>query len=97
MRVYNKKKDKSIPADAVYVGRPSKFGNPFTHIKNQKTLAKFIVASRDEAVAAFEDYLNDNPELIKAVKTELKGKSLVCYCAPQKCHADILLRVANEE
>ena len=27
----------------------------------------------------------------------LRGKDLVCWCAPQACHADILLREANKE
>lgn len=32
------------------------------------------------------------------IRTELAGKDLACWCAPdQPCHVDVLLRVANEE
>jgi hypothetical protein len=26
---------------------------------------------------------------------ELRGKSLVCWCAPERCHADVLLELCN--
>jgi hypothetical protein len=34
---------------------------------------------------------------MEAAKRELKGKDLVCYCAPLACHGDVLSRIANEE
>lgn len=93
-RVLNKHQD-GIPADAVYVGRPSKWGNPFSHLKG--TLAQHYKPTKDAALAAYEEWLLDpaNAELLAAVKTELRGKDLVCFCAPKACHADILLRIAN--
>lgn len=81
----------------VYVGRPSKWGNLFTH-KNG-TLAKYKVASPQEAVQKYEEWLMTQPELIEAAKKELKGKTLGCWCkikGNEPCHADILLKVANE-
>ena len=33
--------------------------------------------------------------LVLKIKHELKGKDLVCWCAPQPCHADVLLEIAN--
>jgi Domain of unknown function (DUF4326) len=27
--------------------------------------------------------------------TALRGKDVVCWCAPQGCHADLLLKKAN--
>jgi hypothetical protein len=32
-----------------------------------------------------------------AAKTELRGKDLVCWCAPKLCHADVLLEIANAD
>ena len=93
MRVWNKR-DKQIPRDAVYVGRPTKWGNPFTHIPSG-TLAQFQVRNRDEAVDRYETWLLAQPALVEAAKHELRGKHLVCWCAPQRCHADVLMRVAN--
>ena len=40
-RVLNRRTD-TIPPGAVYVGRPSKWGNPFTHLSGT-TLAQFRV------------------------------------------------------
>jgi len=41
----------------VYIGRPSKWGNPFTHIKDKKTKAEFIVDNREEAVQRYKDWI----------------------------------------
>lgn len=86
MKVYNKARG-DAPADAVYVGRPTCYGNPFvigTH------------GNREEVVRKFELYLLNNEELIGKIRKELKGKSLICWCAPRACHADILMKYANE-
>jgi len=85
----------TAPANAVYIGRPSKWGNPFTH--KDGTLAEFKVSSREEAVTKYEEWLLTQPELVAAVKAELCGKDLVCFCKPKACHGDVLLRVANGE
>lgn len=77
----------NYPKDAIYVGRPTKWGNP-VHLDNEY--------DREEVLLDYEKWLMKQPELVKAVKEELKGHHLVCWCAPKRCHADILLRVANE-
>ena len=84
-KVYNKRTDKNIPANAIYVGRPSKWGNPFP-------ISKAI--PREMSISLYSGYLKHNPGLLKFLD-ELKGKDLVCWCAPLPCHADILLEVAN--
>ena len=94
LKVFNKRHRNNHPSDAVYVGRPTKWGNPFTHLP-KNTKAEFVVSSRDEAVSKYEEWINSNPELIEAAKTELRGKDLICWCAPLSCHADVLLRIAN--
>jgi hypothetical protein len=77
---------------AIYVGRPTKWGNPHRVEGNQKRDA---VAVRN-AVLAYERTLD--PATIAAAKRELRGKDLACWCAPgQPCHADVLLRIANEQ
>lgn len=80
----------------VYVGRPSKFGNPFTHHKHP-TAAEVVVESREEAIECYKNWLSTRPDLIDAAKKELKGKVLGCHCKPLDCHGDILLKIANEE
>jgi hypothetical protein len=86
-KVHNKHY-KTAPQDAVYIGRGSPYGNPFIIGKD---------GSRDEVCDKYETMLKTNQALIDRVKTELKGKDLVCFCAPKRCHGDTLLRIANEE
>lgn len=93
-KVYNKY-HKNAPVDAVYVGRPTVWGNPYTHIRSATTEAKYFVQSREEAVEAFREYLLADAELTGLVKLHLKGKDLICWCAPAACHADVLLEIAN--
>ena len=76
----------------VYIGRGSKWGNPFTH--RDGTKAKFKVASREEAVAEFRKWILTQPELLADLH-ELKGKTLCCYCAPQACHGHVLAEMAD--
>lgn len=77
----------------VYIGRPSKWGNPFTHGSDRKTRAAFIVKSREEAIRRYEEYLFSSG-LIKDIE-ELRGKVLGCWCKPQACHGDVLARLLN--
>ena len=89
MKVVHNKKE---PFD-VYIGRPSKWGNPYSH--QEGTLAEFKVETREEAVQKFKEYLLNNKELMESLP-ELKGKILGCWCAPKSCHGDILLEMANK-
>lgn len=87
----------------VYVGRPSKWGNPFV-------LDKKI--NREEAVRLYGNYIVAE-NFLPYVLTELKGKNLACWCGLCEkhkngkpydvkcegclpCHADILLEMANQ-
>ena len=81
-----------MPPNTVYVGRPTKWGNPWTVIE----------FGAERAVALFEKMVIRHREmaqergLTKSVH-ELRGKDLACWCpldAP--CHADVLLKAANE-
>jgi hypothetical protein len=83
MKVLNKHRD-GVPKEAVYIGRPSKWGNPF---------AMSEYGSRAAVVEKYRRYLWSNKELL-AQLPELYGKDLVCYCAPHACHGDVLLKAA---
>jgi ribonuclease HI len=62
-------------------------------------LAEFRVGTRDEAVDAFEAWLlaPEQYDLLQRVRTELRGKDLVCWCAPGRCHGEVLMKYANGE
>ena len=85
-RVLNKRTD-IIPPDAVYVGRPSKWGNPFK-VGRDGTRVEVISKYRSRIINILQS--TDSHYI-----DELKGKDLVCWCAPLPCHADILLELAE--
>jgi hypothetical protein len=80
----------------VYIGRPSKWGNPFTHLSSTK-YGQFYVKTREESIASYENWLLQQPNLVDEAKLELKGKVLGCWCAPLSCHGDVLMRIANSQ
>lgn len=82
--------------DIVYIGRGSIWGNPFSHKSGTKAILR--VKSRDEAVDCYRSYLwaaiTEGDITIEMLK-ELDGKRLACYCAPLKCHGDIIKRAVH--
>ena len=92
-RVLNHKRD-GLPRGAVYIGPRaalqlprSKWANPF-RLRNDASRE-----DREEVIRQYERHLVDSG-LINDVH-ELRGKDLVCWCAPLPCHGDVLLRLAN--
>lgn len=82
------KKTSGVPIGAVYVGRPTKWGNPFPmHAESE----------RDKVVADYRAFLARSPQLVAEARAELRGKDLVCWCAPRACHADVLMAAANSD
>ena len=79
----------------IYIGRGSKWGCPFTIIKDRPTLAKEIVDSKEEALSKYKEYLLASPELMDSLD-ELEGKTLGCFCKPEKCHGDVLLELLTQ-
>lgn len=77
-----------MPAGAKYVGRPTKYGNPFVVSET---------CSNAEAVAAFRRHCeNKGPAFQAAIRNDLRGLDLACWCSlDQPCHADVLLEIAN--
>lgn len=77
-----------MPPNTVYVGRPTKWGNPVRTFSNKE---------RAKAVEGFREYLKLRqargayPDI-----GAIRGKDLACWCPlNQPCHADVLLEIAN--
>ena len=88
-RVYSRRKSaEKPPQDAVYVGRGTPFGNPFVIGKD---------GTREDVIRAYREWLTYQPALRERMRRELRGKHLACWCAPEACHADVILEVANSE
>lgn len=84
-RVVNKYKE----SYQVYIGRGSIWGNPFTVQEH----------GRDAAISMYEihirERLKNEPELVRQL-LNLKGNTLGCFCKPQPCHGDILIKLIEE-
>jgi hypothetical protein len=78
----------------VYIGRPSIWGNPFSH--HVRTKAQYQVATREEAIQKFEEWFLARPDMVSRARVELRAKVLGCWCSPLSCHGDVLARIANE-
>lgn len=76
------------PKGSVYVGRPTRWGNPFVVGANY---------TQEEAVEAYRAWLMapERAWLRAEMRESLRGKNLVCWCHPKVCHADVILEVAN--
>jgi|SRR5882757_4572300 len=71
----------TAPDDAIYCGRGSPYGNPF--IIGQH-------GDRDLVCDRFEREILPTLDVAK-----LKGRDLVCHCAPERCHCDPIIIKAN--
>jgi hypothetical protein len=78
------------------LGKTSGQHHAFVH--PDKTITSHLVqdATREQAVAMYRRFLAQRPSLAEAVRTELAGRDLMCWCPPDEpCHADVLLELAN--
>jgi Domain of unknown function (DUF4326) len=83
-----------MPPNTVYVGRPTKWGNPWRK-GDAVDIYRSWIAARDMDLARsgrrFEGFYSPD------IKAELAGKNLACWCPlDQPCHADVLLEIAND-
>lgn len=75
-RVHNKHR-RTAPVDAVYIGRGSPYGNPFVI---------GVHGDRNDVCDRYER------EVLPTLDLEpLRGKDLVCFCAPLRCHGDSIV------
>ena len=82
-----------MPEGAVYVGRPTQWGNPFrvSEISRERCieLYRYEIERLNGGIVGFN---------VPWVQSKLRGKALACWCAlDQPCHADVLLELANAD
>ena len=70
----------------IYIGRPSKWGNPFTIGKD---------GNRKEVIRKYREWILTQPKLLDSL-IELDGKTIACWCFPSSCHGDVLVELFNE-
>lgn len=71
---------------AVRIDRRTKWGNPFIIPRH---------GDRATVIAKYRDWIKTRPDLLAALH-ELRGKDLMCWCAPLACHGDVLIELCNE-
>lgn len=69
----------------IYIGRPGIWGNPFVIGRD---------GTRGEVVNKYREYLETRPDLLSRL-SDLRGKRLGCFCAPNQCHGDVLAELAD--
>lgn len=74
------------PANYVFIGRPSKWGNPYII---------GVDGNREECIRRYESFLTGNKLLMQSLP-ELAGKTLGCFCKPKACHGDVLVQFVKK-
>lgn len=69
----------------VYIGRPSKWGNPFSQKEH---------GSKANVIQLYREWIRTSPLMDDL--HELEGKTLACWCHPSPCHGDVLLELLDE-
>lgn len=91
-----------MPEGAIYVGRPTAWGNPWRvgdlmflewPVDQLPRVGRVMEITPEIAVALYRAAFAPDADEIRA---ELAGHDLACWCPlDQPCHADVLLEVAN--
>ena len=66
----------------VYIGRGSKWGNPFVIGKH---------GTRKEVIQKYKKWIQTQPQFNDL--HELQNKTLGCWCKPSACHGDVLVEL----
>lgn len=99
-RIVNRKD--GVHPKAIYVGRPTHFGNPFTHLNNVKGAIR--VDSIADAIEDHRQYLAGEVEIPELNEKRinmigelltLRNRQLECWCEPEPCHASTLAEWAD--
>ena len=84
---------KKEPFD-VYIGRPSKWGNPYSHLPNANATT---VEDRTTAIKYYKKHLWNQirrGNISIQDLAQLDNKTLGCWCHPKPCHGTVLLQAA---
>lgn len=92
------------PGGAVIVDRTSRWGNPFRvgdpdvpdRAAAVRKFEEWLIPYRSNKTGTIEQYLISEANMAE-VQEALRGRDLVCFCPlDEPCHADVLLRIAND-
>ena len=78
-----------------YIGRPGPLGNHFSH-RPSKVPGTVMVISREVAIDSFELWARHNPQLMENIRNLPEDTVLGCWCKPQACHGDVIVKLWKE-
>lgn len=84
--IYNSR-NRNAPPGAVLVDRRTPWGNPFVMMDE---------SDRDKVCDQFAEYAKRRLEREPNWLEPLRGKDLICWCAPKRCHASTLIALASQ-
>jgi len=112
VRVQRSRKHKQVSSNGlpiVYVGRPTKWGNPFKvsdqkghwFVLDEEDLPMITFDDKEDAldccIENYKEYISHEHNAGRINIFDLKNKNLMCWCKiGEPCHADILLEIANK-
>jgi len=71
----------------VYIGRGSKWGNPFKI---------GVDGNREKVIKKYEKWIQKQPQLLNSL-SELENKILGCFRKPLNCHGDVLVKLIEKK
>lgn len=78
----------------LYIGRGSKWGNPFTHMEGTSGIR--IAETREQSIEMYRIWIQTQPALMESLH-ELDGHTLGCFCKPAMCHGDVLKELREQQ
>lgn len=101
------KNKKNYKGPGINIGRPSIYGNPFSHLRGG-TLAEVQVPTRHDAVMRFAAWtITDKDPVLKRSSEPIQlaildgdldnNDNLICWCAPEACHGHVLEEIRTPE
>lgn len=101
IKLFNVRDEEHFGDNVYLIHRPHILSNPYTHIKDKKTKAMFVVSSREEAIKKYSHYFDvmygkniKFTEIIDEIYNRYRnGEELLlgCYCYPKSCHGDVII------
>jgi len=97
--------------EGIYVGRPSVLGNPWSSVKSSIVDRAKLVENPDIAIELYGNWLDEKMKTVNEVSREIfrlvevykkeEKLTLICWCFPKNCHANIIakkiMEIVNEK
>lgn len=88
-------RDRKHVHDLAYVGRAvPRLGLPESPFANRYRIGQD--GSRFDVIQKYRSWILGQPELLQRLY-ELRGRPLACWCAPEPCHADVLVELVDAD